>query len=277
MTTLTHTPAHTTSHPDRFENEGSGWGYSVLQDTDAEDPRTWNQVEDVALWAYREPTLSRSIAASKPAGNLVIDAFARFYEHFDAETALTATRRYLAIFHPGEKFAVRISTITGYAQGDWLEMVAAVREGHGSCEGHLENFRRWAFGDVWVVLPDGRPGIRGIYADDAEDALAYFRENFEDEGQSPETEPGEKPARAENTTLPEPDFVDERLGIRRWHCSDGAVVTDLGSNDPGVHLYTSQSPDEQSRKLADARQLAASLLAAHRALHSHTPRTRSAP
>lgn len=274
---LTHTPAHTSSHPDRFEDEGTGWGYSVLQDTDAEDPRAWYQPEDVALWAYREPPLSRSVAASKPTGNLAVDAFARFHEYFDAEQALTATRRYLAVFHPEEKIDVQISTITGYSQGDWLEMVAAVREGHGSCQAHLENFRRWAFGDVWVVIPDGRPGICGIYADDAEDALAYFRENFEDENQSPGTEPDDQPARAENITLPDPDFVDERLGVWRWHCRDGAVVADRASTDPEVHLYARQSQDEQCRKLADARQLAAALLAAQHTLHHHTPRTRSTP
>lgn len=32
-----------------------------------------------------------------------------------------------------------------------------------------------------IVIPDGKAGTAGIYADDVEAALAYFRENYEDD------------------------------------------------------------------------------------------------
>lgn len=185
--TLTHIPAHHTSHPDRFENKETGWGYSVLPDDTAEDPRSWIRSEAAALWAYREPHLSHSVAAVKPEGNIAIDAFARFYDQHDAQTSLELTRRWLRVFHPDKKIQVETQHITGYSQGDWLDMVAAVAEGAGTPLGHLETFRQWAFGDVWIVIPDGKAGIRGIYAESAEDALKYFRENFEDEVPHPQT------------------------------------------------------------------------------------------
>lgn len=179
--TLTHQPAYTTNHPDRVEDDETGIGYSVLHDDTAEDPRKNFTADAVGLWAYHEPHLSRSVAAKKPAGSIALDAFARFYDTHDAADSLELTRRYLAAFHPEERYSVVISTITGYSQGDWLDMVAAVREGHGEPATHLENFRRWAFGDVWIVIPDGKRGVSNIYADDPEDAVAYYRENFEDE------------------------------------------------------------------------------------------------
>lgn len=179
--TLAHIPAHHTSYPDRFENEETGWGYSVLPDINAEDPRSWVRPEMAALWAFNEPSLSHSVAAEKPEGNIAIDVFAYFFDTHNAETALEITRRYLAICHPKKKITLATATIRGYAQGDWLEVIAASSKGYGPPEDHIETFRQWAFGDVWVVIPDGGPGISGIYAEYAEAALEYFRENFQDE------------------------------------------------------------------------------------------------
>lgn len=191
---LTHTPAYTSSHPDRFEDENTGWGYSVLQDIDAEDPRSWIEPEHAALWAYNQPRLAHSVAADKPSGNVAINVFARYVDEHDEQTALELTRRYLAAFHPEEKIRIAIETITGYSQGDWLGMVAAVAEGYGTPESHIDTFRQWAFGDVWIVIPDGKPGLSGIYAEDAEEAVKYYRENYEDD------EPVEKTIAASGPT-----------------------------------------------------------------------------
>lgn len=135
---LTHTPAYTTNHPERFENEETGCGYSVMHDNDAEDPRTWIDNEHVALWACREPRLAHSVGGDKPEGNIAIDAFARYYDLHDAETSLEMTRRYLATFRPEKKITVAISTIRGYAQGHWLDAVCAVADGYGIPESHID-------------------------------------------------------------------------------------------------------------------------------------------
>jgi hypothetical protein len=177
---LTHIPTHTQSYPDRFENEETSLGYSVLQDTSAEDPRSWIPDEHAALWACSEPRQGNSVAAEKPEGNIAIDAFSRFYDTFDAERSLAATRRWLKIYRPESSLQLAMQTIRGYSQSDWLDVVCAVENGYGKPEDHISEFRMWAYGDVWIVIPDGKPGISGIYADDAVAALAHFREHHED-------------------------------------------------------------------------------------------------
>ncbi|WP_026820030.1 hypothetical protein [Arthrobacter castelli] len=231
---LTHIPAHTIDHPDRFEDEDADFGYAVFADTDAEDPRSCIENQHAALWAYREPNLRHSIAANKPDGNIAINAFARYLDESGAETALDCTRRYLAAFHPEQKISVDTQNIRGYAQGDWLDVVVAVSEGHGTPAGHAGEFARWAFGDVWTVVPDVGAGISNIYADDAEEALAYFQKNFEDEkpviGQDCEVQPGI----LEQVVLREPDYTDEAMGVNRWHCTDGTVVANTHYHDISV-------------------------------------------
>lgn len=180
---LTHLPSHTVDYPDRFEDDKTGLGYSVVPDAGAEDPRDDIDNEHAALWAYNEPRTGSSIAADKPEGNLAINAFARYYETCDEDPSLALTKRYLAAYHPDEKISVAIQTIRGNTQGEWLDVVCAVSEGFGTPESHINEFRMWAFGDVWIVIPDGKPGVAGIYADDAESALEYFRENYEQDTQ----------------------------------------------------------------------------------------------
>lgn len=176
--TLTHIPAHTSYHPDRFTDTKTGLGYSVFQDAGAEDPRKRIGDEHAAVYTYRG---SRGHADAVP-GNVAAQAFDRYWQDTsDDDKALELTRRYLALFHPEKKIAVTISTIRGYSQGDWREVFVAVSDGYGKPESHVEEFSMWAFGDVWIVIPDGKAGISGIYADDAEAALTYFRENYEDE------------------------------------------------------------------------------------------------
>lgn len=241
MSTLMHTPAHTTTYPDRFDDEAAGQSYSVLQDTDAQDPRTEIENEHVALWAYREPSLRNSTAADKPQDNVAIDAFAHYYEHFDETKSLELTRRYLAAFHAEKKISVDIATIRGYCQSDWLDVVCATTPGYGDPAAHIDTFRQWAFGDVWVVIPDGKPGICGIYADTAEEALAHYRENFEDapiwETLAPAVEQTPVP------TWPEND--SEREAFDDWRHEAGNGDTLLGFRDWITHRDESQDSSPQ--------------------------------
>lgn len=176
--TLKHTPAYTTDHPDSFEHEETGRTYSVIHDHDAEDPRTFIEDSKVALWAYREPVLSRSVAADRP-DNWIIDAFARFYEQFTDEASLEATRRWLRIFHPEETAITDVGTFSlrGYSQSDWLDVIVVAEKGYGSAEGHAQEFRNWAFGDIWIVVPDqDGESLAGIHAEDSEEALQHYLE-----------------------------------------------------------------------------------------------------
>lgn len=177
-TSLSHTPSYTVTHPDTFTDDTTGHTFEVRQDTDAEDPRSWIDPEHVAIWAFNEPPLSHSVAAEKPEGNIAIDAFAHFYEVFDSDHALQATRRWLTIFHPDEKIEIDTQTIRGYSQGDWLDVVCAVEDGYGTPESHIKVFRQWAFGDVYVVSSDYGGPMGGIYADSMEEAITQYRKNF---------------------------------------------------------------------------------------------------
>ncbi|MDO4254372.1 MAG: hypothetical protein Q4C81_04380 [Kocuria sp.] len=185
---LKHIPAHTTSHPDRFEDEETGWGYSVQQDLDAEDPRTWTDDEHASVHTYRGPRGHADVVPE----NLAAQAFDRYWQDHDAEQALALTERYLAAFHPEERISVAVRTVRGSSQDEWRDVFAAVADGHGTPDGHIDQFRMWAFGDVWTVVPDKGSGISGIYADSPEAALEQFRKDFEDEtvGDDPSVEVG---------------------------------------------------------------------------------------
>lgn len=181
VNTLIHTPAHTTDHPDRFEDPKAGLGYSVMPDLDAQDPRTDLEVEHAALYAFGAPRIGGdSVLENRTEGNLALDAFARFYDEHDAPAALEMTRRWLRIFHPDEKVQIETQTIRGDSQSDWLDVVCATADGHGTPQSLIDQVRMWAFGKVWTVIPDHGGGICGLYAEGPEEALAHFRREFED-------------------------------------------------------------------------------------------------
>ena len=175
MPNFTHSPASTISTPDTFTDERIDVVYEVSQDLDAEDPRTWIDDAHAAVYTYHGPRGHRDEVPD----NRVAEAFAHFYDRFDDETALRATKRWLAVFHPDVAAIVdvQIATIRGYSQGDWLDVFAVVSDGYGTADSHIDQFRQWAFGDVWVVNAIPGESLAGIYADDAEEALQQFLED----------------------------------------------------------------------------------------------------
>ena len=195
--THVHIPAHTTMHSDRFEHSDNGYGYTVCQDTDADNPMSYHDTKDAALWAFGQPRRT-DIIADKPEGNDVLDIFAKFFygdydndsdifdmSEGDVAVSLMRTREYVAKHHPELIFDISATTIRGYSQSDWLDVVcvttAATRNELIPADNLIDTYRQWAFGDVWTVIPDSQPGLSGIYADDPAEALAYYQENFEDE------------------------------------------------------------------------------------------------
>lgn len=179
MNALVHTPAHTISVPDYYYEEGTHLTYSAEQDLDAQDPRKDYAPEHAALWAYSEPPFHRSVASEPCDDNPGLKAFRQVYTEFgDAELALRVMRKYLRVYYPDRIFDTAISTIRGYGQSDWLDVVAVVDRNYGNAENFIELFRMWAFGDVWTV--DGSEGpISGIYADGPDEAVEYYRDFIE--------------------------------------------------------------------------------------------------
>lgn len=249
--TLVHTAAHSVSMPDRFEDDETGVGFDVFQDTDADDPRTWVPDEHAAIYVYNGP---RGHKDSEVPDNVVVQAFARFNETLPSDDhAFAATVRWLNIFHPDRKVDLVMQTIRGYSQGDWQDVFAVVGDGYGTAESHISQFRMWAYGDVWVVNPDQGDAVGGIYADDPDEALKQFVDEH----------PAE-PTSDEVVVAGENDFVAPTASwehVQRWSVDDGTVVADTGSRKPGVHFYPRSEDD---RLLADPAGLVDALRAAIR-------------
>lgn len=223
---LTCTPAHTTHHPDRFEDETTGLGYDVSQDGSPEDPRSWVNPEHSALWVYNEPMLNHSSGTDKPSGNVAIDLFAKFYQEYDAPTALKITRDELALNHSELKLSIDIATLRGYSQSDWMDAVCATAEGYGTPASVMEVYRMWAYGDVWTVIPDDGDSLSGIYASSAEEALKLYREEYEETDSAPAAPVVEKTSPPSALAVPiAKELVDAACLQMLARAEDGAHET----------------------------------------------------
>ena len=149
----------------------------MYQDVDAEDPRRWQDEESSAVYIFRGPRGRYEIVPE----HIAAQAFDHFWSAgISAECALEMTRRYLRLCHAELELSLEVRTIRGGSQGDWADVFAAVAPDNGTPAGHIEQRRLWYFGHVWAVIPDGRAGVNGIYAEDPAAAVKHFRENFED-------------------------------------------------------------------------------------------------
>lgn len=168
------TPASTVSTPDTFTSDRVDEIYQVVQDTDAEDPREWVSDTHAALYVYSGP---RGYREEVP-GNPIAEAFAHFYRTYDAEKSLAMTRRWLNLFHPELVGFLDFGTATvrGYSQSDWAEVFVVASDGYGTAAEHVDEYRMWAFGDVWAVSAIGGESTSGIYAESPAEALEQYLE-----------------------------------------------------------------------------------------------------
>ena len=179
--------------------------FIVYPDTDASDPSEYYG-DEVELYVFAAGYKSCNDA---PTGYWS-ELFAQFYNDYDNVKALDMVRRFAVIFHGWTRAQAdtRIMTLStpGGSPGDWADIFVAVPdEGDGSPEGYAEEWSQWARGDVFGVCPeryvpcehpDSCHGdeddhwttsndqgldfddLWGIYADDAEDAVKHFAENY---------------------------------------------------------------------------------------------------
>lgn len=170
---LIHLPAQSINTTDMFIDERVTELYAVRPDVDSEDPRTFIEDAHAAVYVYNGPRGRRDEVPE----NNIAETFAHYYERFgDDQTALRATRRWLKMLYPeiDEIVDLEIATVRGYSQGDWLDVFAVVSHGYGTPADHIEQYRQWAFGDVWVVSATEGVVVGGIYADSPADALNVF-------------------------------------------------------------------------------------------------------
>lgn len=173
--------------------------FVVWQDTDAEDPRAWQDDASAQTLIY-SANRGSSPDSTDDAASPVMAAFMQHYtEHGDADAALILARRYARIWSPGWK--IDTYSARGYSQGDWWDLVTVTGPDAGDPSDYSQEWEQWARGDVYSVMretfmpcetPDTCHGdeeshwwsvtdqgieslvIGGIYADDAEDAVAQY-------------------------------------------------------------------------------------------------------
>lgn len=92
--------------------------------------------------------------------NIAAMVFENYFDRFDAERSLLLTKRWLSAYRPDLHVEVIVGSANGYSQGDWRDVFAADEDGYGSAESHIEEFRQWAGGDVWV--PQRRGCVAGL-------------------------------------------------------------------------------------------------------------------
>lgn len=137
---------------------------AISQDTYAEDPRGWSTGVDVL--SYNSPSYGGYVDDLGDCKTKLGSVFTVVYGNTgDDSLALKVALRYKSVF--GIKEDIETSTLTGYSQGDWRDVVAVSPEGYGTAKGHLEEFNAWLWGDVSCVA--------------LERAVTWHREGDDDE------------------------------------------------------------------------------------------------
>jgi len=124
----------------------------VDNDEGTDDPRDWTPECDVLQ--YNVPYLDRADDLGDCQTTLGTVFTIVYGNTGDDAKALKVALRYKRFFDVKEE--IDTTTITGYSQGDWADVVAVVPEGYGTPADHLRTFRQWKFGDVYVIAVQRR-------------------------------------------------------------------------------------------------------------------------
>lgn len=181
--TLTHTQQSGYIRLDDVYTDDDGVEYTVYQDIDAEDPRTWLTHEEAALVVINADRHTQTDNINDYDDNPVINDLLRTMEQNDIEPGDITPKWWDAYV---DSLAERqlpydvVMTTCHTSQSSWFTVIAAVKDSYGSAMGHIDVFETWARGDVWVVSPDhpDYDTLCGIYADDPESAVEEYIENY---------------------------------------------------------------------------------------------------
>jgi hypothetical protein len=157
--------------------------FEAIQDDDAwqDDPREWNT----------EPKLTAIFRTTDRSGSRanftnVVPELVAFHHAYEAtgddDLALRAANHYSNVYGTGRVVATK--SLTGYSQSDWWDVVTVD-------EGDAKTFGQWLRGDVWSVFAyeetecdhgdihrDVVESLGGVYADDADAAIEYFKADY---------------------------------------------------------------------------------------------------
>lgn len=159
--------------------------YTVSQDTDAEDPRSWLTHEEAALIVINADRNTRTDNIDDYDDNPVINDLLQAMKRDDINDPNDITTTWWndwkkSLAKRNIPYDVDMIACHGYDQSTWFTVIAAVKEGYGSARNNVDTFAAWACGDVWVVSPDhpDYDTLCGIYADDPESAVKHYIENY---------------------------------------------------------------------------------------------------
>lgn len=181
--TLTHTQQSGYIRLDDVYTDDDGVEYTVYQDIDAEDPRSWLTHEEAALVVINADWHTQTDDINNYDDNPVINDLLRAMEQNDIEPGDITPKWWDAYV---DSLAERqlpydvVMTTCHTSQSSWFTVIAAVKDGYGSAMGHIDIFETWARGDVWVVSPDhpDYDTFCGIYADSPESVVEEYIDNY---------------------------------------------------------------------------------------------------
>lgn len=178
---LTHTTHAGYIRQDDVYTDENGVNYTVGQDTDAEDPRSWLSHEEAAIVVINADRNTRTDNINDYDDNPAIDDLIRAMERDDIDDPSDITTAWWnnwkkSLAKRNIPYDVDMIACHGYDQSTWFTIIAAVKEGYGSARDNIDTFAAWARGDVWIVSPDhpDYDTLSGIYADDPESAVKYY-------------------------------------------------------------------------------------------------------
>lgn len=169
---------------DDVYTDENGVNYTVCQDTNAGDPRSWLSHEEAAIVVINADRNTRTDNINDYDDNPVINDFLQDMEKYDIDDPSDIPTEWLEgwihiakLDHPS--YNIEMMTIHT-SQSTWFTVIAAVKEGYGSARDNVDTFAAWARGDVWTVSPDhpDYDTLCGIYADDPESAVKHYIENY---------------------------------------------------------------------------------------------------
>lgn len=181
---LTHTTHAGYIRQDDVYTDENGVNYTVSQDTDAEDPRSWLSHEEAAIVVINADRNTRTDNIDDYDDNPAIDDLLQAMERDDIDDPNDINNAWLEewvhnnkLNHPS--YDIEMMTIHT-SQSTWFTVIAAVKEDYGSARDNVDTFAAWARGDVWTVSPDypDYDTLYGIYADDPESAVKHYIENY---------------------------------------------------------------------------------------------------
>ena len=182
--TLTHTQQSGYIRLDDVYTDGDGVEYTVYQDTDAEDPRSWLTHEEAALVVINADRHTQTDNINDYDDNPVINDLLSAMEQAEIDDPRDINPEWLDAYIGSlaeRNFLYDVVMTTCHtSQSSWFTVIAAVKDGYGSAIGHIDTFETWARGDVWVVSPDhpDYDTLCGIYADDPESAVEEYIDNY---------------------------------------------------------------------------------------------------